>query len=142
MTAGRAARARIAVALGEGDTAMFEPLQLVQVLVNLLRNALDAVDDRADPRIEIASQRRDGRLVLSVTDSGAGIAQDSWDEIFDPFFTTKPEGKGLGLGLAISAAIARDFGATLALVPSDRGARFELSLVPAPVAAPAEPVPA
>jgi signal transduction histidine kinase len=79
----------------------------IQVLVNLLQNAMDAVRTRKSfpageiPSIRLAAGWEAGRVVLRVRDNGAGIAPEHLDRIFEPFFTTKDAGKGTGLGLAI-----------------------------------------
>ncbi len=84
-------------------------VRLQQVLVNLLTNALDAVREAAEPRIELAVAVEDAAVVLSVADNGPGLRTGDLERIFDPFFTTKEVGKGLGLGLSISYNIVRDF---------------------------------
>lgn len=110
----------------------FDPLRLQQILINLLRNALDALTATPQPAIEIGVRDEGERLVLTIADNGPGIDAAVLPRVFDPFFTTKPAGEGLGLGLAVSLAIARDYGAQLeALAPAGAGARFELRLTPA-----------
>lgn len=86
--------------------------QLHQVMVNLVENALDAVDGHAqDVRV---SGRRDGdRVVVEVCDKGPGIPPANLGKVFEPFFTTKPVGQGTGLGLWISYGIVRDHGGEL-----------------------------
>ena len=101
-------------------------VRIEQVLVNLLRNAIDATQGVVDPKIEI-------RLVgganasLSVRDNGYGV--DDLDALFEPFYTTKQPGEGVGLGLAISLGIVTDLGGRL-LVRNveDGGALFEMQL--------------
>jgi len=85
-------------------------IQLEQVLVNLMRNALDAVSGVARPEISITARAVDDMIRIAVADNGPGIPADVIDRIFDPFVTTKPVGKGLGLGLSISYGIVQDFG--------------------------------
>ena len=103
-----------------------------QMGVNRVLNALGAVGNRDGGTIRIRAEHREDRIVLSITDNGGGVPPALREQIFDPFFTTKREGEGLGLGLAISAAIVRDFGATLILADSAPGtATFEVSLVAA-----------
>src|SRR5882672_7215557 len=90
-------------------------VQLEQVILNLVRNALDAVGDQEDGRITITaqvseSQTSESRVQIKVADNGPGIPANQLDQIFDPFFTTKALGKGLGLGLSISYGIVQDFG--------------------------------
>ncbi|HVK59295.1 MAG TPA: ATP-binding protein, partial [Candidatus Kapabacteria bacterium] len=79
--------------------------QLIQVLINLVQNAIDAIKDKefaADkPSVEIAGLHRDDKFLLIVRDNGPGIAPENISRIFDPFFTTKDVGEGMGLGLSI-----------------------------------------
>lgn len=89
-------------------------LRLEQVLINLVGNALDAVASCDRPRIVIELNARADTVELIVRDNGPGIPADVLPRLFEPFFTTKEMGHGLGLGLAISSAIARDYGGTLA----------------------------
>ncbi|MGB2924345.1 MAG: ATP-binding protein [Limnothrix sp.] len=80
--------------------------QLNQVFMNLLSNAIDALDDRQDAQITIQTQWLDNqRLKVMIEDNGSGISQEIGDRLFDPFFTTKEVGKGTGLGLSISYKI-------------------------------------
>jgi len=72
---------------------------LDQVLVNLVRNALDALKGVSNPQLELKGQLSFGRVVLSVRDNGPGIDADSIEQVFVPFFTTKREGSGIGLSL-------------------------------------------
>jgi nitrogen fixation/metabolism regulation signal transduction histidine kinase len=72
-----------------------------QVLINLVKNAIHALEKRGNPRIEIkAFLNRRGRITIQVTDNGKGILPDVLDKIFIPFFTTKPQGSGIGLSLS------------------------------------------
>jgi C4-dicarboxylate-specific signal transduction histidine kinase len=84
-------------------------VQLEQVLVNLIRNALDAVSDVKRPVIKIAVRASDAAVSISIADNGPGVPPEVIDRIFDPFVTTKPVGKGLGLGLSITYGIVQDF---------------------------------
>ncbi|WP_425088507.1 ATP-binding protein [Stappia sp.] len=105
------------------------PLRVEQVLVNLLRNAIDACHATPDPRVEARAWATDGTVRIEIADNGAGIPEDLRERIFEPFFSTKPAANGLGLGLAISARIVDDLGGTLAIHDSDSGgAAFVLSL--------------
>ncbi len=92
---------------------MGNEVRLEQVVINLVRNALDAVADRDDPRILVAMEDRQDRIAVIVSDNGPGFAPDVLTTLFDPFVTTKPSGAGLGLGLTISYEIIREFGGTL-----------------------------
>jgi two-component system, NtrC family, C4-dicarboxylate transport sensor histidine kinase DctB len=85
-------------------------VQLEQVILNLVRNALDAVAEKDDGRIVITARASESSVSIKVADNGPGIPASQIDQIFDPFFTTKALGKGLGLGLSISYGIVQDFG--------------------------------
>ncbi|HEX2394912.1 MAG TPA: ATP-binding protein [Bacteroidales bacterium] len=72
-----------------------------QVLINLIKNAIHALNDQADARIQLlAFMNKRGRITLQVIDNGPGILKDVLDKIFIPFFTTKPSGSGIGLSLS------------------------------------------
>ncbi|AWJ87631.1 sensor histidine kinase (plasmid) [Azospirillum sp. TSH58] len=106
-----------------------EDVRLQQVLVNLIGNAADAM--RASPRrhVRIALAEEGEEAVLTVRDSGPGIAEADLPRIFVPFFTTKEAGDGLGLGLSISHGIVEDFGGSLtAANHPEGGALFTIRL--------------
>lgn len=105
-----------------------DAIRLEQVLINLLRNALDALRDQPHKRLEVRIEARDDQWQLSVIDSGTGIAAEHLPCLFDPFFTTKPVGDGLGLGLAVSYAIIHSLGRQLTARNGDDGAVFSFSL--------------
>ena len=101
-------------------------LRLEQVIINLLRNALDATKMVRDPSIEIILATGD-TVSLTVRDNGDGI--EDLDELFEPFYTTKQPGDGVGLGLAISSGIVNDLGGRLtARNAVGGGAVFEVQL--------------
>ena len=101
-------------------------LRLEQVIINLLRNALDATKDSKSPQIDIILSTGES-AVLSVRDNGHGIVD--LDNLFEPFYTTKKPGEGVGLGLAISSGIVTDLGGRLvARNAADGGAVFEVQL--------------
>jgi two-component system, NtrC family, sensor kinase len=83
---------------------------LIQVFVNLLLNALDAVGKGGRIRIAAESRQEPGWVRVTVADDGQGIPAHALPYIFDPFFTTKPRGKGTGLGLSVSLGIVRQHG--------------------------------
>ncbi len=104
-----------------------DQLRVEQVIINLLRNALDAVSDRPEPRIDVILVA--GRkATLTIRDNGPGIVD--LDALFEPFYTTKAPGDGLGLGLAISSGIVRNMGGRLTggNRPDSAGAVFEMVL--------------
>ncbi len=105
-----------------------DAIRLEQVLINLLRNALDAMQDKACKRLEIRLEADEQLWRLSVSDNGGGIAEEHLGQVFDPFFTTKPVGDGLGLGLAVSFAIVHESGGRLSVENGDHGAVFSLTL--------------
>jgi signal transduction histidine kinase len=84
----------------DGEVVRVNPQDLFQILLNILHNAVQAVDpDRGE--VTIAAARAGDRVELLVADNGCGIAKENLARIFDPFFTTKPPGSGTGLGLSI-----------------------------------------
>jgi two-component system C4-dicarboxylate transport sensor histidine kinase DctB len=87
--------------------------RLEQVVVNLVSNALDAMQNVTHRRLLIHAQQEGDAVTIEVHDNGSGISDAVAPHLFEPFFTTKDQGVGLGLGLAISAGIVRDFGGTL-----------------------------
>jgi len=87
-----------------------EAIRLEQVLVNLLSNALDAVQNTPQPRIDIIVSAKNSELWIEVRDNGVGISAAQLADIFDPFYTNRESGEGLGLGLSISYNIVQDFG--------------------------------
>lgn len=105
------------------------PVRLQQVLVNILTNAIDALEGHANGRIALHAQSHGEQAVITISDNGSGIAPGVISRIFDPFFTSKQVGKGLGLGLSISFNIIHDFGGTLnATNAPGGGAVFTLTL--------------
>lgn len=94
-------------------------LQLSQVVLNLVRNAMDSMADQALPRIRIACHGADGRARLTVRDWGSGVSDAHQAQLGVPFFTTKPQ--GLGMGLAISRNIARNHGGSLSVTNARDG---------------------
>ena len=103
-----------------------DQLRLEQVVVNLLRNALDAISAVPTPEIELLLLGGE-TASLTVRDNGEGISD--LDDLFEPFFTTKKPGDGVGLGLAISSGIITDLGGRLVARNSETaGAVFEVTL--------------
>ena len=105
---------------------MGDRVRIEQVLINLLRNAVDAVKGVNNPEIEILLSKGE-TVTLSVRDNGKGI--ENLELLFEPFHTTKKPGDGVGLGLAISSGIVKDLGGRLTARNSTQGgAVFEVQL--------------
>ncbi len=109
-----------------------DEIKLEQILVNLIRNAIDAIieSDCVDcGRITIASYQQEQQVVIKISDNGCGVSDEDLPMLFDSFFTTKPPGKGLGLGLSVSKGIIEEFGGTLAVENNtEQGAAFCVTL--------------
>jgi two-component system C4-dicarboxylate transport sensor histidine kinase DctB len=101
---------------------------LQQVLVNLVGNALQAVEEEDRREIIISAKRFKGKGMVTVEDSGRGIHPDHLPHIFEPFYTTKKSGQGLGLGLTITERILKDMNGEIAVGKSTGGTRFEFFL--------------
>jgi two-component system sensor histidine kinase PhcS len=115
-----------------GQKAWFSRNQFILVLVNLLENAMDAVEAKTfsegeQPLIRITSEQENGRSIIIIRDNGPGIDPKNMPKIFDPFFTTKDIGKGTGLGLSICFGIVRGYGGSIRAV-SEPGKFCELIL--------------
>jgi two-component system sensor kinase FixL len=117
-------------------TVYADPIQLQQVVLNLVRNAIDAMADVPEDRREVvltARENDDGEVEVVVADHGTGLAPEATDHLFNAFFTTKSG--GTGLGLAISRSIVRAHGGRLWHTPNEgSGARFHFTLPVAPAA--------
>ncbi|HUH03093.1 MAG TPA: ATP-binding protein [Kofleriaceae bacterium] len=126
-------RAQLVVDIAPSACVMASEGRLVQVLVNLLINAGQAVKDR--PRLDhvIGVHARpdgDDRVIIEVTDSGRGIARSVLPRVFDPFFTTKPVGVGTGLGLSICHGIVTGFRGELTLENRAEGGAVARIILP------------
>lgn len=96
------------------------PDQIHQVLVNLLLNAVDAMEEEENPKVTIVTEEQGGMAKLTVSDIGKGIKEEHKTRIFEPFFTTKEVGSGTGLGLSVSHGIINKIGGSIQ-VESDYG---------------------
>jgi PAS domain S-box-containing protein len=122
---------------GELPKIKADRVQLQQVFMNLILNALEAMGDEGG-ELTVKSQRQDGQLLFLVSDTGPGLPVGNVDQIFSAFFTTKPQGSGMGL--AISRSIVESHGGRLwATANNGRGATFHFTL---PTAAETLQVPA
>jgi len=119
----------------EGIYIMAEHNRLEQVFINLVTNAMYAMDDKGlkwgnekwRRLLRIRSFNADGQAVITVSDTGKGIPEDIIDKIFEPFFTTRKVGQGTGLGMSISYRIISDYGGTIEVESEmDVGTTFTL----------------
>src|SRR6516165_10688340 len=129
---GEATRNSVAVRLELADglpKVMADPVQLQQVFINLVLNAIEAMRDRdGELTLTIGSQlTADGEVTISVGDTGVGLPAENRERIFDPFFTTKPQ--GTGMGLALTRSIVESHGGRIwAVANAGPGATFHFAL--------------
>lgn len=103
--------------------------QLQQVFLNIINNAVDAIDHDGEVFIRTRFESQAKEVRISIRDSGPGIKQENLDKIFDPFFTTKDPGKGTGLGLSISYQIVESLGGRISVTSEEgHGSTFIISL--------------
>ena len=116
----------------QGDAAVVQGIQseLGQAVLNLLANALDALEERGGPgRIDVRVERRGDTLCLSVEDDGPGVAPEVLERVADLFYTTKDVGKGTGLGLALVTSVMDNHRGRVRFASEQgRGFRAELEL--------------
>jgi len=112
---------------GSAQSILADAELLERAILNLLRNAIEAVQERADGRIKLRAQLNEARCFFAVADNGPGLRTEEIEEIFVPFFTTKEMGTGIGLPLARQIALLH--GGTLTARPNpDAGVTFELAI--------------
>jgi len=111
---------------GEGEIFCDE-VEIEQVIINLLNNAIDAVRDQNEKWISIKLKEESDQLILRITDSGKGIPENIKDKIFNPFFTTKKVGEGTGLGLSILKGILDSHKAEVALDEKSANTCFQIT---------------
>jgi signal transduction histidine kinase len=120
----------------ELPSIMAEHNRLEQVFINLVTNAIDAMDEKseqpehrdADKKLTIRSFAENGHVVVQVADTGVGMSAAVKSKIFEPFFTTKETGKGTGLGTSISYGIIRDYDGQIDIESEPgQGTRFRLT---------------
>lgn len=108
---------------GDGDVMILaDQFRLEQVIVNLIKNAAEAMEGQGDARLNLTVERQGERVRLIFADNGPGVAPEVASQLFTPFVTTRAN--GLGLGLVICRDIIASFGGELDLIPSARGATF------------------
>ncbi len=89
--------------------------QLMQALLNIMMNALDATADAKEPAIKVVTKQTRAEMTIIVSDNGCGMSSETQKHIFEPFYTTKGEGKGTGLGMFITHRIITQMGGTLSV---------------------------
>ncbi len=110
-----------------GLSVRADHIQLEQVLVNLINNAVHALSDQQQGEVHISTEKVNNQIFIHVADNGPGIDEDNLEHIFDPFFTTRES--GLGLGLSISSRIIDSMNGKLSAVNRKQGgARFSIAL--------------
>ena len=115
-----ATHVKIDVALVDTTLSRGFPRQLTQVFINLLLNALSALEGRQGGEVRVAMQVAEGQVIVDVVDNGRGISPEHLDRVFEPFFTTDESGRGVGLGLNITREIVHRHGGMIR-VRSDLG---------------------
>jgi PAS domain S-box-containing protein len=146
MVQGRMRRGDINVVVEPGGLPKIGcvPSQIAQVLLNLLVNAIQAIETRGrtegnEIRIKLR-QEANGEQVVEITDNGCGIAPEDFPRLYDPFFTTKPVGEGTGLGLAISHGIVSGHGGHIEVDSTlGQGTTFRIYLPSQPAVLPEAP---
>ncbi|WP_415883957.1 ATP-binding protein [Neptuniibacter sp. QD34_54] len=104
--------------------------QIHQVVVNLVQNAVDAMQSCEQQCLTLEAESFKGRVEFKVSDTGPGVCEDDLSRLFDPFFTTKPVGQGTGLGLSISYGIVSEHGGELRIFNRDEGGAMAVLVLP------------
>ncbi len=102
-------------------TVLADPVKIDQVLINLIRNAIDSMATSTKKQLTIVLINKETNAELHISDSGHGIDPESMRQLFEPFFTTKGAGEGLGLGLSISFRIINEIGGTIRATENEYG---------------------
>jgi C4-dicarboxylate-specific signal transduction histidine kinase len=118
---------------------MAEHNRLEQVFINLVTNAIDTMDEKAEKaapkkvekRLRIATFLREGQVTATVADTGMGMSEEVQGKLFEPFYTTKKTGKGTGLGVSISYGIIKDYDGSIDIESAlGQGTTFILKFQP------------
>ena len=105
-----------------------DPIRFEQVFINLFQNAVDALKPVQEKQITVAMRAREGQLVLTFRDTGAGINPALQDKMFEPFVTTKDVGEGTGLGLSIVYGIVKEHDGDIQYRAEAQGSTFVITL--------------
>jgi two-component system sensor kinase FixL len=109
------------------DRVIVDKVQIQQVLINLMRNAIEAMEDSEHRELTVTTIAREYDVMVEVRDTGCGIAPEMADQLFQPFATTKPH--GMGIGLSISRTIIESHeGRIWAEAPPGEGTAFRFTL--------------
>lgn len=120
---------RLTLELGELPITYTNPNHLTQVVLNLLSNALDALDGNKQGEIAIRTRVQNQHIIIEVSDNGCGMSEETKHNLFLPFFTTKPFGQGTGLGLSICYDKVTALGGTIECSSElNQGTRFLIRL--------------
>lgn len=115
-------------AIDDNMTLFCRPVQISQVLLNLINNSCDALMPLHEKWIDISVESCNDTIEISVMDSGSGITESIQRKLYQPFFSTKPIGQGTGLGLSVSKGIIQSHKGTLSLDTTSRNTRFVFTL--------------
>lgn len=118
----------IEILINKEQMVLCRETQISQVIINLLSNALDAVENLPDPWVKIEAKIENDLFVLSVTDCGKEVSKEVVAKMMEPFFTTKPVGKGTGLGLSISKGIIEGHNGVLYFDEKSLTTRFVIEI--------------
>lgn len=97
----------INTSLEKGQQINANKVELNQVLINIIKNACDAIPPEREGKVEVMSHMENGNVIIEISDNGTGMDEETINQIFEPFFTTKGPGKGTGLGLYISYSVIK-----------------------------------
>lgn len=115
--------------LSDKEATLFgNEIQLIQVMINLINNSMDAIENQNSKKIEIKLGETPHHYLFSFKDNGPGIATGIQKKVFDPFFTTKEVGKGTGLGLSLSQSIIKDHGGEMRVEDTKEGCLIVITL--------------
>lgn len=118
---------RLEFALESSSKILCNNIEIEQVIINLINNAIDAAKHTKEKWVRVHFLDQNDLVIFRIIDSGLGISKEIEEKIFQPFFTTKAVGEGTGLGLSISKGICDHHGARISLNRSFENTCFEIS---------------